>query len=378
MKFVKPLFLLIIMLLVIPLLSARAASETPIIRAVLFYSPTCPHCVEVMERVLPPLVEAYPEQLDIVGIDVTHPVGGELYQKMLTELNVPDERLGVPSLVVGSTLLVGTNEIETNFPALIKVGLSTGGFNWPNIDGLESVLEAQSDPAAPLSPSAFEAPHTINEQNPGFIDRFNQDPLANSIAVIVLLGMIAAGAIVIVSYLQGPDRKFIQFPDWVIPVLSVLGLGVALYLTYVEVTNANAVCGPVGNCNSVQQSSYAKLFGILPVGLLGAGGYLAILAAWLVQKFGPANYKKISALIIWGMAWFGVLFSIYLTFLEPFVIGATCAWCISSAILITLILLASTSNAKEALRIQYDDEEEAALDNEDLAGSEGMTVSQET
>jgi len=35
------------------------------------------------------------------------------------------------------------------------------------------------------------------------------------------------------------------------------------------------------------------------------------------------------------MAWFGVLFTIYLTFLEPFVIGATCMWCITSAILMT-------------------------------------------
>ena len=38
----------------------------------------------------------------------------------------------------------------------------------------------------------------------------------------------------------------------------------------------------------------------------------------------------------------GVLFSIYLTFLEPFVIGATCAWCLSSAVIMTLLLLLVT------------------------------------
>ena len=144
MKHTKLILLMFFLLLAISFVQVSAASEPPVIRAVLFYSPSCSHCVEVMERVLPPLVEAYPDQLDIVGIDVTHPLGGELYQSMLTELNVPDERLGVPSLVVGSTLLVGTNEIEQNFPALIKVGLSTGGSNWPNIRGLESVLESQS------------------------------------------------------------------------------------------------------------------------------------------------------------------------------------------------------------------------------------------
>jgi len=39
-----------------------------------------------------------------------------------------------------------------------------------------------------------------------------------------------------------------------------------------------------------------------------------------------------------GLAAGGTLFSIYLTFLEPFVIGATCAWCLTSAIIMTALL----------------------------------------
>jgi uncharacterized membrane protein len=39
------------------------------------------------------------------------------------------------------------------------------------------------------------------------------------------------------------------------------------------------------------------------------------------------------------MALGGAIFSIYLTFLEPFVIGATCLWCLSSAVIMTAILL---------------------------------------
>ena len=69
------------------------------------------------------------------------------------------------------------------------------------------------------------------------------------------------------------------------------------------------------------------------------------------------------------MAWFGVLFSIYLTFLEPFVIGASCAWCLSSAIVMTLILWASTGPALESMQIKYLDdetgEEDYLEDNED-------------
>jgi uncharacterized membrane protein len=57
------------------------------------------------------------------------------------------------------------------------------------------------------------------------------------------------------------------------------------------------------------------------------------------------------------LAWFGLLFSIYLTFLEPFVIGATCVWCIISAVLMTLILVASTEHAKLALEIEIGDDD---------------------
>lgn len=52
------------------------------------------------------------------------------------------------------------------------------------------------------------------------------------------------------------------------------------YMAYVETQAVEAVCGPVGDCNAVQNNSYAKLFGVLPVGVLGVVGYAAILAAW--------------------------------------------------------------------------------------------------
>ena len=43
---------------------------------------------------------------------------------------------------------------------------------------------------------------------------------------------------------------------------------------------------------------------------------------------------------------FGILFSIYLTFLEPFVIGATCAWCVTSAILMTVLFVLTLRDGK--------------------------------
>jgi uncharacterized membrane protein len=46
----------------------------------------------------------------------------------------------------------------------------------------------------------------------------------------------------------------------------------------------------------------------------------------------------------------GVAFSVYLTFLEPFVIGATCAWCITSALLMTALLIMTAGHGLQVLR----------------------------
>jgi uncharacterized membrane protein len=139
---------------------------------------------------------------------------------------------------------------------------------------------------------------------------------------------------------------------WLIPTLSIIGLIIAGYLSFVEVSGSEAVCGPVGDCNAVQQSSYAKLFGTLPIGVLGLAGYVGILAAWALAKYGPTHLRSNAILAMWGMTLFGVLFSIYLTFLEPFVIGATCAWCVSSAIVITLQFLGSTQIIRNSLPVE--------------------------
>ena len=178
------------------------------------------------------------------------------------------------------------------------------------------------------------------------VQRFQIDPVGNSISVIVLFGMIASLILIVIQITRQPaDSQW----KWAIPVLSILGILVAGYLSFVELSATEAVCGPVGDCNAVQQSEYARLFGILPVGILGLAGYVAILIGWAVQHYGPENLKKLAALAVWGMALFGVIFSIYLTFLEPFVIGATCAWCITSAILITLQLWFATPALKQAV-----------------------------
>ena len=95
----------------------------------------------------------------------------------------------------------------------------------------------------------------------------------------------------------------------------------------------------------MQQSSYATLFGFLPVGVLGILGYIAMVGAWLLSRSDAGSVRDLGHAGLWGMALIGTLFSVYLTFLEPFVIGASCVWCLTSAVAITLILRAATPAA---------------------------------
>jgi uncharacterized membrane protein len=147
-----------------------------------------------------------------------------------------------------------------------------------------------------------------------------------------------------------PNLSSADWYKWTVPVTVIGGLTVAGYLTFVEATGTPVVCGPtLHGCLDVQNSRYAILFGVLPVGVLGLAGYIAIIVSWLAWQYGPRSIRKMAVLALWGMCVFGVLFSAYLTFLEPFVIGATCMWCISSAVLMIILLLVSTPSAQDAL-----------------------------
>jgi uncharacterized membrane protein len=115
----------------------------------------------------------------------------------------------------------------------------------------------------------------------------------------------------------------------VIAGLCVAGLGIAGYLTYVHYAGLHPVCVASGGCETVQSSSYAKLAGI-PVPLLGLIGYAAILASLLWRG-------DTGRLATAGLALVGFGFSLYLTYLELFVIEAICQWCVASAVLMTAL-----------------------------------------
>lgn len=129
-------------------------------------------------------------------------------------------------------------------------------------------------------------------------------------------------------------------------VLALLGLLLSAYLTLYKLGfTAPLVCGEGGSCERVQLGPWGDFLG-LPVAAYGVAGYLSLLVAALVglqprwlSHSGPTRWLvALSAL--------GVLFTIYLKYLELFVIHAVCRWCVVSAILITAILAVSLAGLR--------------------------------
>ncbi|MGB9591045.1 MAG: vitamin K epoxide reductase family protein [Candidatus Kryptoniota bacterium] len=173
-----------------------------------------------------------------------------------------------------------------------------------------------------------------------------------AITILVLMIIAVLYSLIRVFWITNAVEKPDPTPawrKWLMIILFILGMLVALYLTYVETLSVKAVCGPVGDCNAVQTSKYARLFGVLPVGLLGLGGYVTMLVAYVIGLTRNDKLGNLAHLALFGMALFGVIFSIYLTYLEPFVIKAVCMWCLSSSVIMTLILLNSLPETEQAL-----------------------------
>jgi uncharacterized membrane protein len=115
----------------------------------------------------------------------------------------------------------------------------------------------------------------------------------------------------------------------------VLGLGVATYLTIAHYTGGTTICPLHGGCETVQHSVYSKLAGV-PVALIGLIGYILILGSLLIPQSETTRLSTM-ALTIPGFA-----FSAYLTARELFSIHAICPWCVSSAIIMTLLVCLAT------------------------------------
>jgi uncharacterized membrane protein len=120
-------------------------------------------------------------------------------------------------------------------------------------------------------------------------------------------------------------------------VLSLIGVGIAGYLTYVHYEGLKVLCLSSGGCETVQASRYAKLDGV-PVAVLGLLGYFGILGSLLVRG-------ELGRVAGFAIALIGFGFSMYLTYRELFTIKAICQWCVASAVLMTILAVLTAIRA---------------------------------
>jgi len=300
------------------------------------YSSTCPHCQEAAPWVA---------GLDDLGWVETRwlQMNGEDQAPAQLAVNlaasIGGEIAGVPTFMYCGRLDVGFDTIETTGAALLH--------------NLEICRDAVLGSGAGV-PGGAVAP--IADVNPGSDPAIPSsgtggvDSVADVLAVLVL-------SVLVVSLIAAPllawSDRIRRGPLSVVFLLGVIGSAIAGYLFHVETTGAAAVC-PVGDCDLVQQSSYARLFGVIPVGLIGLIGFGVVLTALVVVLLARpviADWCRV-ALGVGAVA--GVAFSTYLTCVELFVIHAVCAWCLGSAVVAIGVLWTTSGPAAAAWhRLRY-------------------------
>ncbi|MFC1649585.1 vitamin K epoxide reductase family protein [Patescibacteria group bacterium] len=118
-------------------------------------------------------------------------------------------------------------------------------------------------------------------------------------------------------------------------MFSLLGLIDAAYLTYVHFNLDKSGCSIDGGCNAVLTSSYSEILGI-PTALFGVLYYLGIFGLVFLSiqlKKGRLFYYAKRLTIA------GLLTSLVLIYLQTQVIGSLCPFCMTSAVISTLLFL---------------------------------------
>lgn len=133
----------------------------------------------------------------------------------------------------------------------------------------------------------------------------------------------------------------------ILAFLSLAGFFVALYLALYKFGVFGELKCRISGCETVNTSKWAMLFG-LPVAAWGVAFYVAGFITAMISLSERYIASKKIALINMLMCGFGVLFSAWLTYLELYVIHAICMWCVSSAIIVTLMFITSVVDFKQA------------------------------
>ena len=127
-------------------------------------------------------------------------------------------------------------------------------------------------------------------------------------------------------------------------LLAVAGIVVSAFLSSFHFSGqaAEAFCTGAGGCGTVNESTYSAVLGI-PIAFLGLVAYAAI-AVLALLSMRDWQYSEWVPLAVFGTSLSGSLYSIYLTYLELFVINAICPWCVASAAIMFALLCVSLAD----------------------------------
>ncbi|HJQ53290.1 MAG TPA: vitamin K epoxide reductase family protein [Gemmatimonadaceae bacterium] len=132
----------------------------------------------------------------------------------------------------------------------------------------------------------------------------------------------------------------------IVAALALAGIFIATYLTLYKLGVIGELSCSIGSCETVNTSKWSRFAG-LPV---AGWGVLFYVEVFIIAVIGTtarlADQPAISIILVIESA-IGVLFSAWLTYLELAVIHAICIWCVTSAVIVTLILLVSIADYRE-------------------------------
>jgi len=135
----------------------------------------------------------------------------------------------------------------------------------------------------------------------------------------------------------------------VVAALALGGIFVALYLLLYKIGLIGELTCSVGSCETVNSSKWATFLGI-PVAGWGVAWYVGMFSLAVMSTSERFAGSRTMSLLLFGFAGSGLLFSVWLTYLELFVIHAICQWCVVSAIIVLLIFVATALDLRETRR----------------------------
>ncbi|HJP87137.1 MAG TPA: vitamin K epoxide reductase family protein [Gemmatimonadaceae bacterium] len=136
----------------------------------------------------------------------------------------------------------------------------------------------------------------------------------------------------------------------VVAALALAGIFISLYLTLYKLGIIGELSCSIGSCETVNLSRWSRFLG-LPVAAWGLLFYLDVFAVAVVSTLPRFEDERVLSIVLVAEAAVGVLFSAWLTYLELFVIHAICIWCVTSAVVVTIILLVSIADLREISRL---------------------------